>query len=610
MNRRTCWHSLAAPFLAAALVTCAPAAQVDLSPALWPAGELERHTQLNERWGRPKTVVEAATAMVTGTTGALAIRAGVEALKQGGSAIDAAVTTSLAQIALAGGAWVSYDGIFNLMYYDAATKKVHSLNAGWNTFTGETDPLSIPFCPTTSGRTAMVGGFMAGIEAAHQRFGKLPWARLFEPAIYFAEHGVPVSPTLAAMIASRRDVLSRRPDTKAVFTTPNGEFYARGDLFRQPAMAGTLRNVAAHGAGYLYSGAWARHFVEAVRSDGGKASLEDRAAYRPIWSEPARTTYREYQVLSSPPPNFGGTKIIEGMNLLERANLSRDERYWQAPDALYWLTQIAHLSYLLGPNGAGYGVGERWLANAFPGVGLSLPSRARKETASALWARMQAADWSRLKQDAARESQRVSAEAAKSQTPPSGHSDAVVVVDAAGNMAALTHSINAAIWGWTGIMVDGVSIADAGCYMQDLMHKAGPGARLPDPTNPVIVLKDGAPFVGGASVGQGLHENTLQILVNLLDYGLDPQTALDSPQFARPEWDDRFNVLYVQGYPEPDFGAEVVEGVRARGQEVLRRPKMQLIGGVGWWISIKRDPKTGKLQGSTGQIHNGLTAGY
>jgi hypothetical protein len=91
---------------------------------------------------------------------------------------------------------------------------------------------------------------------------------------------------------------------------------------------------------------------------------------------------------------------------------------------------------------------------------------------------------------------------------------------------------------------------------------------------------------------------------------MDPQTALDAPQFARPEWDDRFNVLYVQAYPDPDFGADVVEGVRARGQEVLRRPKAQLIGGVGWWVSIKRDPATHRLQGSTGQIHNGLTAGY
>jgi gamma-glutamyltranspeptidase/glutathione hydrolase len=589
---------------------CARSQPLTLSPADWPAGELERYAKLTDTWGRPKTVADAPTAMVTGTTGALATRAGLEALRRGGTAADAAITTALAQIALAGGAWVSYAGMFNLVYFDAAAKKVSSLNAGWNTFKEESDPLSIPFCPTTSGRTAMVGGFMAGVEAAHRRFGKLPFASLFDPAIHFAEAGFPVSIALEGMIASRKDVLSRRPETKRIFTAPNGEFYRRGDLFRQPALAATLRRVATEGARYLYTGDWARRFVAAVQSDGGKVTLADLARYRVIWAEPVSTDYHGYQVFGPPPPNFGGTKMIEALNLLELANQPAGSRYWQSAEAVYWLTQIAHLSYVLGPGGAGMTLPDEWLARAMPGIPLSLAARATKATARLFWDRMHQQDWHRLKTEAVRETRRLAAAATARRAPSPGHSDAVAVIDGAGNVAALTHSINAAIWGWSGINVDGVSIADAGCYQQDLIRLSGAGNRLLDPTNPLIVMKDGQPFVAGASVGRGLHENTLQILINLLDYGVDPQAALEAPQFGKPDWDDQFNVSYLQAYPEGEFATDVVAGVRALGQEVRIAPKPTLLPDWGWWISIKRDPKTGRLLGGTGGLHNGLAEGY
>ncbi len=124
--------------------------------------------------------------MVVATNGALAVRAGVEVLRQGGSAADAALVTSLTEVVLAAGSWVSFAGILSMVHCSPIRHEVKFVNGEYNTPLGETDPLTIPNA-APSGRTALVPGFMAAVEAAHQSFGKLPWASLFEPAIYFAE---------------------------------------------------------------------------------------------------------------------------------------------------------------------------------------------------------------------------------------------------------------------------------------------------------------------------------------------------------------------------------------------------------------------------------------
>src|SRR5690606_38098370 len=144
----------------------------------------------------------------------------------------------------------------------AATGETTSLNASWNTVLGEDDPMSIPGQVQSgketvaemagsgkpSGRTALVGGFMRGLEEAHRRYGKLPFARLFDAAIELAEEGFVVSPTLASYIEARKGDLARLPETRAIFYKPDGTPYAAGDHFRQTALAETLRRVAAEGA--------------------------------------------------------------------------------------------------------------------------------------------------------------------------------------------------------------------------------------------------------------------------------------------------------------------------------------------------------------------------
>ncbi len=305
-----------------------------LSPALWPEGELQRYTKLNQTYDRPHPLGEGSRGMVVGTSSALAVRAGVEVLKQGGSAADAVMTTALTQITVGAGAAVSFAGAMVMTYYDASSGTVHSMNASYDTVRGETDPLSIP-PGAPSGRGTLVPGFMAGVAAAHERFGTLPFAALFEPSIYFAEEGFEIDSKMASRIEARRQVITRFPETKRIFTKDNGELYSEGDLFKQPELARTLRRVSAEGTAYIYQGEWAARLIEALASQGGKMTIEDLAAYDVIWSEPYRTSYRGYEVYAPGLPSYGGVNTIEALNLLELADLPNRGHHAASPESLY-----------------------------------------------------------------------------------------------------------------------------------------------------------------------------------------------------------------------------------------------------------------------------------
>src|SRR5438105_14211430 len=159
---------------------------------------------------------------------------------------------------------------------------------------------------------------MAGHHQTHQRFGKLPWKRLFEPAIALAENGEVVGPVMESWINSKKSVLSRFPETKKIFSRPDGKFLVKGERFRQPELAETLKKVAAQGAAYMYEGAWALKFVAVNRRAGGRLTLEDMKRYHALWQEPLQTTYRENTVYT--PTSWGGVNMLQALNLLELAN--------------------------------------------------------------------------------------------------------------------------------------------------------------------------------------------------------------------------------------------------------------------------------------------------
>src|SRR5262245_6294338 len=174
------------------------AREVKMSPESWPPGELEKYWQLQRDYQRPHPSVESARGMVAVSHDAFSARIGLGALLQGGSAADAALATSLAQIALDAGAPTSYAGILTMVYFDASGKKVYSLNACYNTVLEEREPLTIPGGGKPSGRTALVPGFFAGVQAAHERFGKLPFPSWVDPAIHLAQQGCVLDTSLTS----------------------------------------------------------------------------------------------------------------------------------------------------------------------------------------------------------------------------------------------------------------------------------------------------------------------------------------------------------------------------------------------------------------------------
>ena len=539
------WLLLSAPVVFAG---AADEAAVDLSPANW--NDREALEELNAFFETDKAMAEGENGVISGTTGPAAVRAGLEALRQGGTAADAVIATALTQISLAGGAWVSYAGIFNLVYYEAESGEVFNINGAYDTVRGETEPMTIPRSTSTgakhqpSGRTALVPGFFGGLGATHDRFGKLPWSSLFAPAIHYAENGSLLGAIHTSMIERRKEALSRLPSTRRIFTDDDGAFLGEGDLLRQPELAATLRAVAKQGIDYIYRGPWAERLVEAVQRDGGKLSMEDMRSYEAIVAEPVHTTYNGFDVYGHGLPAQGGVHVAEVINLAEAAELREMGHYAESPEAFFWVNQMTNLMSIVF-------LPEPMRRTLYGDLDATLAGRTGKENAAGLWARMQSGI----------------APLTRVPTPVDPkHSDAIVAIDAYGNVAAVVHTINTSAWGDTAIFVDGISIPDSASFQQALIAEAGPGKRLPDPTEPLIVLRDGKPVAALASIGAGLHQKTISVLLNVLDWEMDIKQAIDAPSPHLPA----FGPL---GSPsmqviEGDFSPELLEAARGLGLKI------------------------------------------
>ncbi len=274
-----------------------PVVALDLSPARWPANARERaEKQETAGW----TPVEARSisgrnGVISTTASPIAVQAGLEALRQGGTAADAAATVAMTEITTQLGSVVSYAGIMALVYYDAKTGKVYSMDAGYNSYQNETEPKTIPVAdmgplsatfsamlakissgqtPAASvqkGRETLVPGFMAGIEAMHGRFGRLPFADLFEPAIWYAERGVIVNPVLSQFFNQRLKFLSRTPEGRRFLGQAGNNLPRIGDRFLQPELAKTLRAVTKHGSRYMYTGSWGQDSSRSFSGKGAKS---------------------------------------------------------------------------------------------------------------------------------------------------------------------------------------------------------------------------------------------------------------------------------------------------------------------------------------------------
>lgn len=577
--------------IGAGLLTLSTVASgADLSPTSWPAGVREQAEQIEaQRWDPQEAqTVTGRQGVISATVSPIAVQAGLQVLRQNGNAADAAATVALTQITTQLGSVVSYAGIMTLLYYDAKTGKVYSLDGGYNSYQNETDPKTIPVSdlgslnmaarpPTqggAKGRETLVPGFMAGIEAMHQRFGKLPFKVLFEPALWYAKNGVTISPHLAGFFPLRQSFLARTPAGQRFLKQAGHELPQTGDKFVQPELAETLAAVAKQGARYMYTGAWGKAFVEAVQRDGGKATLADLQAYRATWSEPYTDSVFGHTVYVNGVPNFSAYQVLTGLKMAEALKLEQRGPYWSDPTTFRDLARIGE--FVVGAPTFSPMVLDALRSKGIDASPENQRTKAFGEAVAPLLSQLFAA--------------------VPGKDPH--HSNSIVVVDKTGNIAVLTHSINTVIWGDTGIVVGGIPLPDSAGFQQERLALHRPGERLPNEIACTLTFAGTKPVLATAPIGSSLIPETLKTILSVIGQKQDLAVVTAAPPlFINLDFSAAPKPLSERpvNVPADAYDTKFLDQVRALGVSLTTLPAATAGGLRGTLSTAAIDPATGRV---------------
>lgn len=580
------FHTQSARAVVFALVFLQVADAVDLSPARWASVDKNRVEELEMRFFPSAAgTVEGSSGIVSNTGSPIAVHAGIAALKQGGTAADAAATVALTQISVWLGSVVSYGGVLHLVYYEAKSGKTYSLDAGWNSYRGETSPGTIPVSdlqalgdarsPTTGaeGRKTLVPGFMAGIEAMHRRFGRLPFTQLFQPAIWYAQNGVTVTPVESAWFQRYRKTLSRTPEGRQFLHQAGNDLPRTGDRFVQAELAQTLRGVSRQGARYMYTGPWGKQFVAAVKREGGKVTMQDMTDYRPTWEQPLSTSFGAATVVGPGKSNEAAHQVLEALNLITELRLDQMAPYWKDAGVFRKLSQVLQLVEI-GPFMTPE-VSEYQHRN---GLSFSPEDRITKAYAKAM------APFVGEFQGAGTPQQ------------DSHHSAGTVVIDRWGNIAALVHTIEDGVWGSTGIVVGGIPLSGVAGSQQALLSTIKPGNRLPGLPTPIIVMSGNKPVLALATVGVSEIPEIVRVVLGSVGNHLDLQAVMAAPplllNFQPPQPGENHTWKRVL-VPEGAYNAEFISSLEASGVRIQQKAQAQVLGLRGTAAVATIDPRTG-----------------
>lgn len=487
----------------------------------------ERRTLIaRARFGR-KTKVSAPTALAV-TSHPLITRVAVDTLRSGGNACDAVLAASVAQTVVEPH-MSTITGVFSQLYFDAEVGDFTYVNGS-----AAAPRAPLPgFSPADllRGRGVAVPGFWAGWEAALERHGSRPRAELLAPAITLARDGFEVYPFLYGVLFEQVAPLGRTPEGREMFF-PDGAMLVPGDQLRQRPLADTLEQLADKGGDYFYRGAFAQRLVDGVAGIGGVLTRQDLDEYEARWSPPARGTYRDHEVVASPPPDQGGAHLIEMLNMVELLDLAAMGPPTESVETLYQLIRIHDEVYASGA--------RQRDPRSHP---LPLETILSKE-----YARLR---FELLQMGAPKEP-------AAAVYPGSNH---LTVVDPAGNVATVLHSCMSMPWS-NGLFVDGVSVAAAGAHFLRVMPK--PGDRISSIVVPNMVCSNGRPLLASGSPSQSLLACVLQNVVNMVDFGIDIEESVHRPRFGGPS----LSSMLMGGPPATMIEADIDPAIR---DEVAKR---------------------------------------
>ncbi|MBE7493024.1 MAG: gamma-glutamyltransferase family protein [Planctomycetes bacterium] len=534
------------------------------------------------------------------TSQPLAAQAGLEVLRLGGNAADAAIAAA-AMMAVVEPVSCGLGGDCFVLYFDAGSGAVTALNGSGRAAAGA-DPAALRRAgyramPRATGAAVTVPGAVMAWHDLMARHGTMPWGELLKPAVATAEGGFPVTEWIAqgwklSEGKLRRDRGWPTPDLDPGKPQPSGhELLVEGraprvgEVMRLPTLARTLRGIADQGPAFLYRGEFARVCAAHVQAYGGWLTEADLAAHQSTWDEPLTCQYRGVTLYECP-PNGQGLAAILACNLARGFDLAGAAE----ADRVHWCIECMRLAFA---------DAQRWVFDPARGT---IPLR---ELCSAGYA-----DRRRLLIDPLRAAQDVRF------GEPRGGSDTIylAVVDGAGNACSLIQSNYMGVG--TGLVVPGfgVSLQNRGAGFD--LHEGSPnelaGGRRPYHTIiPAMTTRDGAlhacfGVMGGTMQPQG-H---FQMLVNMLDLGLLPQQALDAPrwQLSGPEFGlglgDKGGLVLVEEGISPAVLAELARrGHRLQVMEGFQRIHM------GGGQIITRDPATGVLCGGSDPRKDGCAVG-
>ena len=436
----------------------------------------------------------------------LAVQAGLEMLKQGGSAVDAAIAVN-ACLGLMEPTANGLGGDLFAILWDPKTQQVVGLNASGRAplalTADQVPPDSVGTIPLYSPYTWTVPGACDGWFELHKRYGKLPILTVLGPAIRYAEHGFPVSPVIAENWATAAKRNGDKPGFKEVFM-PNGRPPREGEIFRNPALAKTLRMLAEKGRDAYYQGPIADAIVRFSKANGGFFAAEDFARHHSTWDAPISTDYHGYRLWELPPPGQG-LAALQLMNLLENFDLKALGR--ESPDFWHIMVEAKKLAFA---------DRARYYADpAFASVPVEqLLSKAYAKKRAALIDMQHAAQT-----DAAGD---VAALNRKETTY-------LCTADESGLMVSLIQSNYTGFGSGYVVPELGFGLQNRGaCFSLQPGHpnRLEPGKRPFHTIIPAFLTKDGQPLMAFGLMGGDMQpQGHAQVLVNLIDLGMNLQEA-------------------------------------------------------------------------------------